>query len=357
MPWHVQEGIDLGDGHGLWPGGYLDDLITSLDSALLQHAEVEPRSAMGNQHGRDARVFHADTDPVARDPGLGYLEDCLADAVPVADAYLIVCEALDGEVLAELAVDEVVAPELVLPVAVRLDLVDEYRPLLAAVSGQIALAIAVDIQPPHQPRPVDRPLPHRRMHNPAIPGQVLRHAYVHRKQAAGRLVRDHSPVVTQARSGSDARPSLKRTGRYASADGTARPWPPPRNEATNSGLPASSAGVPSMRSSPPPSTYVRSEMARTALALCSTISTAAPAVASARTCAVSRERAMIGARFAVGSSSRNTSGESISTRPMASILRSPPDSFPAGRRSMVPSRGKTPSTCSIRPGMSPRASR
>jgi hypothetical protein len=57
---------------------------------------------------------------------------------------------------------------------------------------------------------------------------------------------------------------------------------------------------------------------------------------------------MAGARFAVGSSRRNTLGEIISTRPMASILRSPPLSLPACLPSIVPSRGKTDTTSSIR---------
>lgn len=41
---------------------------------------------------------------------------------------------------------------------------------------------------------------------------------------------------------------------HASAERMARPWPPPRKESTNSGLADRSAGVPSIRTSPPPST-------------------------------------------------------------------------------------------------------
>ena len=69
-----------------------------------------------------------------------------ADPVAVADADLVVAQPLDGEVLAELPVDEVVSSELALPVAVGLDLVDEDRSLLAAVPGEIALAVAVDVE-------------------------------------------------------------------------------------------------------------------------------------------------------------------------------------------------------------------
>src|SRR6266496_1827275 len=43
--------------------------------------------------------------------------------------------------------------------------------------------------------------------------------------------------------------------------------PPPRKDSTNSGLADSSAGVPSIRTSPPPSTYVRSETASGAAVL------------------------------------------------------------------------------------------
>lgn len=43
-------------------------------------------------------------------------------------------------------------------------------------------------------------------------------------------------------------------GRQPSPERTARPWPPPRNDSTNSGLASNSAGVPSIRTSPPPST-------------------------------------------------------------------------------------------------------
>ena len=78
---------------------------------------------------------------------MGHLEDRAADLVAVADAHLVVAESLHGEVLAELSVDEVVSAQLALPVAVRVDLVDEHRTLLTAMPGQIALAIAVDVEP------------------------------------------------------------------------------------------------------------------------------------------------------------------------------------------------------------------
>ena len=135
---------------------------------------------------------------------------------------------------------------------------------------------------------------------------------------------------------------------HASPDATARPELPPRKESTNAGLSASSpACLPSATGrrrarrcgprwpGPPWHAARRSAPPRRAR----------PAGGRAR---ASSDCAMAGARFAVGSSSRKTAGSSISTRPMASILRSPPLSLPAGRCSIVPSRGNTVSTCSMR---------
>jgi hypothetical protein len=61
-------------------------------------------------------------------------------------------QAAHGEVLPELAIGEVVAAQLLLPVPVRLDLVHEHRPVLPAVPRPIGLPITVDVQPPHQAR-------------------------------------------------------------------------------------------------------------------------------------------------------------------------------------------------------------
>ena len=152
MAGEVEERVDLGDRHLLRAGGELDDLVSRLHVALLEHAEVEAGAAVGDEQRGDARVVHADPDAVAGDARLGDLEDGGADPVAVADADLVVAQPLDGEVLAELSVDEVVPAELALPVAVRVDLVDEHGALLAAVPGEVALAVAVDVEPAHAAR-------------------------------------------------------------------------------------------------------------------------------------------------------------------------------------------------------------
>src|SRR5262249_1820773 len=115
--------------------------VASADLAFLQDAEVEPRPSARGEERRHARLVHADADAVARDARLGDLEHRATDLIAVADAHGVVGQAFDREVLAELAVDEVGALQMVLPVAIRLDLIDEHGALLAAVPGEVALAI------------------------------------------------------------------------------------------------------------------------------------------------------------------------------------------------------------------------
>ena len=177
----VEQRVGIGDAELSRPGPGLDDLIPRLDAAFGDHAQVEAGPVVADQERGHGGLSEAQSDPVAGDPGLGDLELRLADPVPIADAHLVVGEAVDGEVLPELAVDEIVPAEIPLPVLVRLDLVDEHRAHLAAVPVGVALTVAVDIQPPHHPRPRHRFLPDPRVDGPALPGHILRHTDIHRQ--------------------------------------------------------------------------------------------------------------------------------------------------------------------------------
>ena len=115
---------------------------------------------------------------------MGYLEAGGADSVAVADADLVVTEAFDSEVLAELPVDEIVASELAFPVPIRVDLVDEHCTLLAAVPTEIALTVALDVELPDTARTLHRVLEHASEDGLALPGHILRHADVDRQQGA-----------------------------------------------------------------------------------------------------------------------------------------------------------------------------
>jgi hypothetical protein len=74
---------------------------------------------------------------------LGNLEQRGADLITVADAHSIVRQSFDCEVLAELSINEVGSLELLLPIAIRFDLIDEDGTLLASVTGQVTLTVSV----------------------------------------------------------------------------------------------------------------------------------------------------------------------------------------------------------------------
>ncbi len=74
----------------------------------------------------------------------------------VTNADLIVRQSVHREVLAELSKREVLSPELPFPIAIGIDLVDENGPVLATVTLQICLAIAVDVQLPYLTATPDR---------------------------------------------------------------------------------------------------------------------------------------------------------------------------------------------------------
>ena len=186
MPGEVEQRVDLGDRHLLLSGGDLEDLVTRLHLALFEHAEVEAGAAVGDQQRRDARIVHAQPHAVTGDARLGDLEQRGADPVAVADADLVVAQPLHREVLAELPVDEVASSQLVLPVAIGVDLVDEDGPLLAAVPGEITLAVAVHVEPADAARAADGVLEDAREHGLALPRHLLGHADVDRQQGAHR---------------------------------------------------------------------------------------------------------------------------------------------------------------------------
>src|SRR5208337_5062567 len=100
-----------------------------------------------------------DADPVAGDARLRHLEQGTSDPVTVADAHLCVGQAVNREILAELAMSEDVAAKLSLPIAVRIDLINQDRAMLAAMPLQIALTIPVDVEPPHHSTAFHRRFP------------------------------------------------------------------------------------------------------------------------------------------------------------------------------------------------------
>ena len=114
----VEQRIDVGDAECVRADPGTDDFVAGLDSAFGDDPEVEAGPVMCDEQRRQLRFAEPHTHPETGDPRLGDLEFRLADAVAVADADLVVGETVDGEVLTELTVFEVIAAELLLPIGV-----------------------------------------------------------------------------------------------------------------------------------------------------------------------------------------------------------------------------------------------
>ena len=175
----IEEGVDLFDGHPLCRLPHLHDLVAGAHLAWFEDAEVEARPSAGRQQGRHPGLVHPDADAIAGHARLGHLEQRAADPISVADADDVVGQAFDREVLAELAGDEVGPLQLLFPVAIRLDLIDEHGALLTAVPGQVALPVPVHIQPPHPTAPRHGILPDPGVHRAPLPRDVAWEPDVH----------------------------------------------------------------------------------------------------------------------------------------------------------------------------------
>src|SRR5262249_8357196 len=135
----IEQRVDLGDGHSLLRLSQFHDFVAGAHFAFLQDAEVESRPSAGRQQCRHPGLVHPNANAIARYARCSDLEQCTAYSITVADTNVIVRQSLDREVLAELSVDEIGPLQLLLPVPIRLDLVDEDRALLTPVAGQVAL--------------------------------------------------------------------------------------------------------------------------------------------------------------------------------------------------------------------------
>ncbi len=146
--------------------------------AFFQHAEIEAGPAVLDHQRGHFRLVQADAQPVTGDTRLRDLEQGAADPVTVSDAHLCIRQAIDSEILSELPVDEVVSSQLVLPIPIGIHLIDKYRPAFAAVAGQVPLSVAVDVEPAHHARTLNRRLPDGGMDGLALPVNVARQAHI-----------------------------------------------------------------------------------------------------------------------------------------------------------------------------------
>ena len=105
----------------------------------------------------------------------------MADPIAVADAYGIVGQSFDREVLPELSVDEIAPLQLLLPIAIRLDLIDEDGALLTAVTRQVTLTVAGHVQSADLTAATHRVFPDSGAHSSSLPGNVAWKSDVHRE--------------------------------------------------------------------------------------------------------------------------------------------------------------------------------
>ncbi len=178
----IEKRVDLRDGHAIVRLAHLDDAVAGAHVPFPKHAQVEARPAARRQQRRHPRFVHADADAIASYPRLRDLEQRGADLVPVTDANHIVGQPSDREILAELSVNEISPPKLLLPMTIGFDLIHEHGALLASVPGQIALPVAVQIQTADTAAAGDGIFPDPRSHRAAIPLDVTRQADVDGQQ-------------------------------------------------------------------------------------------------------------------------------------------------------------------------------
>src|SRR5262249_35566232 len=139
----IEESVYLCNGHSLPCLSHLHDFVAGAHLALPQDAEVKPRPSTGCQQCRHPGIVHTNADAIAGNARLSDLEQRAADLITVANTHNIVGQSFYCEVLAELSVDEVGPLQLLLPIAIRFDLVDEDGALLSPMPGQVALAVSL----------------------------------------------------------------------------------------------------------------------------------------------------------------------------------------------------------------------
>ncbi len=164
----------------LRPVGDLHDLVSCADFSFFNHAEIEARALVGNEQAGHLRIGHANADSIAGDSRLGDFEQRAADAVTIADADLVIGKTIDGQVFAELTILKVMSLQLLLPVAIGVELIDHHGAVLSAVPCQISLSVAVEVQTPRHHPAGDRLLPDSRAHDFALPFDIARKTDIHR---------------------------------------------------------------------------------------------------------------------------------------------------------------------------------
>lgn len=117
-------------------------------------------------------IIHSNADSVAGYSRLRHFEYPITNAVAIANANLVVRKPLNGEILSKLAADEVFASEKAFPVVIRVHLINKDGTLLSAVTGEIALGVAIDVELAHHSPAFHWRFPDRGTDSLAVPCHV-----------------------------------------------------------------------------------------------------------------------------------------------------------------------------------------
>jgi hypothetical protein len=172
--WQIQERINGCHSDVFGAIRDLQDFVASAGFTFLQHAKVEARPVMGNEQSGHCRLCHSDPHAIASDARLSNLDEDAPDAVSIADANLIISQAIYCEVFTKLSKRKIFASELSLPIAISVHLIDHHRALLASMPSEISLPIAFHIQATDSNPALHWLLPNRRVDFLAPPCDVTR---------------------------------------------------------------------------------------------------------------------------------------------------------------------------------------
>jgi hypothetical protein len=111
---------------------------------------------------------------------LSHLEERAADLKPIADAHSIISQFIYREVFTELPINEFAPLQLLLPIPIRFDLINEDGSMFTAMPGQVALPVSLQIQAADATATSHRILPSPGVYGAVFPHDVSWKPNVHR---------------------------------------------------------------------------------------------------------------------------------------------------------------------------------
>jgi len=179
MSWQVQETVNAGHRHPFRAVGNFHDIVACTHFSFLQDTKVESWPVMGYEQGWHARFIQANTHAVAGYARLCHFKYRVTNAVSIANADLVIKKSPNREVFSELTEDKVTTSEKTLPVVIGVHLINKNGALLATMTGQIALPVAIDIELAHHLPSLDWRFPDGGADSLTVPRHIARKTDIH----------------------------------------------------------------------------------------------------------------------------------------------------------------------------------